>query len=79
MRSGACSKCGRSLVWAVTRTGAKMPLDMDSAHGDFVLPSFDEDVGLPAVRRRIAFSENEDLQRYRFHDCAGQPAILSPA
>lgn len=79
MRSGACSKCGRSLVWAVTRTGAKMPLDMDSAHGDFVLPSYSDEADLPLVRRRIAFSENEELQRYRFHVCVAQPACLSPA
>lgn len=79
MRAGACSKCGRSLVWAVTRTGAKMPLDIDSAHGDFVLPAFSDEANLPVVRRRIAFSENEELQRYRFHVCAGQPAVLTAA
>lgn len=76
MRSGACGRCGKSLVWAVTRTGGKMPLDIAADDGDFVLPSFDEDVGLPVVRRRIAFSENEELLRYRFHEC---DQVLSPA
>lgn len=77
MRSGACGRCGRSIVWAVTGRGGKMPLDMDSDDGDFVLPSTDEDTGLPNVRRRIYFTDDVELQRYRFHVCAGDRQLTA--
>lgn len=54
-----------------------MPLDMDSEDGDFVLPSTDEESGLPNVRRRIYFTDDVELQRYRFHVCAGDRQLTA--
>lgn len=72
MRLAACRSCERSIIWVLTQSGKKMPIDPDpivTKHGFRMPDGSEEDGGTPVVTFTSKPNQNERLYVSHFATC----------
>lgn len=71
-----CSSCGAQIIWAITETGARNPIDPAPVEGGNIRLRVGGDALIYAKVQREMFDDNDDGTRYQSHfvTCPNAPS-----